>query len=95
MEAPGLEMKHFLVELYVPRRAASGFEEEAQRVRSVTTDLHRGGLQIRYLRSLFLPEDETCLYLFEASGVEAVEEAVRSAGLEYERISPALDAESA
>ncbi|MGD0272833.1 MAG: hypothetical protein ABSB96_03785 [Gaiellaceae bacterium] len=87
-------MEHFLVELYVPRREASGFEEEAQRIRSVTDDLHRRGLQIRHLRSLFLPEDETCFHLFEARGVEVVEETVRAAGLECERISQALDSGS-
>ncbi|MGD0272742.1 MAG: hypothetical protein ABSB96_03325 [Gaiellaceae bacterium] len=69
-------MKRFLVELYVPRRGASGFEEEAQRVRSVAEDLSRSRLQIRYLRSLFLPEEETCFQLFESSGTEAVEAAV-------------------
>jgi hypothetical protein len=84
-------VKRFLVELYVSRCKASDFDEEAQRVRSVSDDLSRRGLQIRYLRSLFLPEEETCFHLFEASGLEAVEEAVQSAGLECERITPALD----
>ncbi|MGD0272836.1 MAG: hypothetical protein ABSB96_03800 [Gaiellaceae bacterium] len=87
-------MKHFLVELYVPRRKASDFESEVARVRSVSDDLRSRGVPVRHLRSLFLPEEETCFHLFESSGTEAVEEAIRSAGLECERISQALDSAS-
>jgi hypothetical protein len=87
-------MKRFLVELYAPRCRAAEFESEVARVSAAADDLLRRGVPVRHLRSLFLPEEETCFHLFEASGTEAVEEAVRSAGLECERITLALDSES-
>ena len=46
----------------------------------------REGQPVRYVRSLFVPGDETCLDLFVASSAEAVGEATRRAGVSYERI---------
>jgi len=46
-----------------------------------------------YLRSTYLPEDETCLHFFAAASGEDVAEAARQAGFTGERITPSIDAE--
>jgi hypothetical protein len=39
------------------------------------------------VRSIFVPEDETCFYLCEASCVDAVREAARRATLTFARVT--------
>jgi Nickel responsive protein SCO4226-like len=36
---------------------------------------------VRFVRSVFIPEDETCLCVYEAASAEDVREAARHAGL--------------
>jgi hypothetical protein len=38
---------------------------------------------VRFLRSVFVPEDETCFYLYEAASVDDVREAARRAALPF------------
>ena len=45
---------------------------------------------VRYLRSILIPGDETCLHLVEADSVERVAEAFERAGLEADRIVEAV-----
>lgn len=72
-------MSEFLVEAYVSRGAAPVDELR----------LHEVSPVVRLVRSIFVPEDETCFYLFEAPSIEAVREAMPRAGLRVERISEA------
>jgi hypothetical protein len=46
---------------------------------------------IRYLRTTFLPEDETLLHLFEAPSLEELDRAGRQAALPFERIVEAVE----
>jgi hypothetical protein len=43
------------------------------------------------VRAIFVPEDETCFFLWEGCSAEAVREAARRAGLGFERVTQALD----
>jgi len=47
---------------------------------------------IRYVRTTFLPDDETCFHLFEAASANVVEEASSRAELGRARVVPAIDA---
>jgi hypothetical protein len=49
------------------------------------------GVGVRYLRTTFLPGDETVLHLFEAPSMEALDRAGRLAALPYERIVEAVE----
>lgn len=49
------------------------------------------GVGIRYLRTTFLPGDETILHLFVAPSLEALDEAGRLSALRYERIVEAVE----
>ena len=45
---------------------------------------------VRYLRSILIPGDETCLHLVEADSVEQVAEAFEQIGLQADRIVEAV-----
>lgn len=82
-------MAEFLVELYVAHDDHLSARQHAERAERATADLSRAGQPVRCVRSIFVPEDETCFLLYEAPSAEAVEEAVRRAGLRHEHISAA------
>jgi len=48
------------------------------------------GTTVRYLRSILIPGDETCLHLVEADSVEQVAAAFEQAGLAADRIVEAV-----
>jgi hypothetical protein len=83
-------MAEFLVELYVSRTDADAVEQGAERARLAAEELRDEGRPVRYLRSIFVPEDETCFLLYEAGGAEDVEEAARRASLRFERAVAAV-----
>jgi hypothetical protein len=77
----------FLVESYVAT-SSTAFEDACGRAR-LTADLGGG---VDYIHTTFLPGDEMVLHLFEAPSVEALAEAGRRAGLDFERIVEAVEA---
>ena len=83
-------MAEFLVELYVPRANAVAVARGAARTRRAAAQLTREGTPVRYLRSIFVPEDEICFFLCEAASLEAVREAARRAALRFARIAEAV-----
>jgi hypothetical protein len=80
----------YLVELYLPRRNEAALAEAAMRARSASDELAGEGKQVRYLRTIFVPQDEICFLLYEAQAADLVAEASLRAQIEYERIVPAV-----
>lgn len=88
----GLNMARYLTELYLSRVASGGGSRAvAARARAAAEELMDEGIYVRYLRSIFVPEDETLFLLYDAPSAAAVEDAVKRAGLPCERV---LEAES-
>ena len=85
-------MTYFLAELYLPTTGPGGIAEAAARARAAAEVLARDGDPLRFLRIIFVPGDETCFVAYEAATPEAVAEAGRRAGLEFERIVAAVEA---
>jgi hypothetical protein len=77
-------MPSFLVESY----GSSTADDEARR-RAVRAA--RLGDRVRYVRTTFLPDDETILHLFEAPSAETLGRAGRLADLPFERIVEAVE----
>jgi len=77
---------NYLVEMYLPRSHADEARATARRARAAAEQLTGEGVSIRYVRTTFLREDETCFHLFEAISAEAVEEVSRRAGLGRARV---------
>jgi Protein of unknown function (DUF4242) len=79
-------MPNYLVESYAADSDTALAEARARARR--TAELGTG---VRYVRTTFLPDDETILHVFEAPSAEALDEAGRRAALPFERIVEAVD----
>ncbi len=84
-------MPSYLVESYLPRSLAADARGAAGRARAAAEQLAGDGTPVRYVRSTFLPDDETCFHVFEAPSVAAVEEVSRRAGFGGARITTAVE----
>lgn len=80
------------MERYLARTDAQAVRDAAMRARHAVEELRREHVPIRLLHSLYVPDEETCFYLYEAEAVEQVQEAARRAALPFERIVEAIDA---
>ncbi|HKP18499.1 MAG TPA: nickel-binding protein [Gaiellaceae bacterium] len=83
-------MPDFLVELYLSRTDLAAVERRAERARLAAEALSREGTPVRYVGSIFMPEDETCFLLYEAGRAQDVEEAARRAAVPVERLAEVL-----
>jgi hypothetical protein len=79
-------MPNYLVESYLADSAAA-VEQARERARRAA-ELGEG---VRYIRTTFLPEDETVLHVFEARSLEALTHAGRLAELPIDRIVEAVE----
>ena len=83
-------MAEFLLEFYVARTDSAAVARGEERARVAAEELNREGTPIRFLRSIFVPEDETCFYLYEAASAETVRELAGRAALPVDRLSEAV-----
>ena len=79
-------MPNYLVESYLANSPAA--VEHARQRALRTAELGDG---VRYVRTTFLPDDETVLHVFEAPSPEAITRAGSLAGLPFERIVEAVE----
>jgi uncharacterized protein DUF4242 len=87
-------MAEFLLEVYAPRSDQGAVVTGTQRAREAADALASEGLPVRHLRSIFVPEDETCFYVYEADSAGTVREAARRAGLPVDRVVEARSTEA-
>ncbi|MDH4177379.1 MAG: hypothetical protein OEV72_07360 [Thermoleophilia bacterium] len=80
-------MPRFLVESYAAA-SAERFDEACELARR-TAEVGSG---IRHVDTTYLPGDETVLHLFDAPSADVLAGAGRRAGLQFERIVPAVQA---
>ena len=66
-----------------PPEGWSSVSQLNARARAACEALTREGTHVRFLRSIFVPEDEACFHLYEAASADAVREAAMQAGLDY------------
>jgi hypothetical protein len=81
-------MASYLVETYLP--GGGELPEAAARMRAAAEASSVQGVPVRYLRSIFIPADETCFHLLEAPSAEAVEQVGERAGLAGNRVVEAI-----
>jgi hypothetical protein len=84
-------MPTYLVEAYEPRGHDASLAEIERRARAAAEELSRSGTAVRYMRSIYVPADETCFHVFESSSIEVVEEVGRRAHLEFDRVTEAFE----
>jgi hypothetical protein len=76
----------FLLELYVPQADYTAATLSLARLTCAATKLTAEGRAIRVMRTIFVPEDETCYVLVQAATVHAVQDAAKRASLPFERV---------
>jgi hypothetical protein len=84
-------MPTFLVEVYASQQNKAVRAKFEARCRAAAEAASREGSTIRYVRSIFVPKDETCFYLFEGPSADAVREIGERAGLAPLRVVEAFD----
>ena len=83
-----------MAEAYLARSSSDELGAIAYRVRSAARELAAAGTPVHYLRSTFVPEDETCFHLFEASSADAVSKTTTRAGIGEVRVVGAIREET-
>lgn len=78
----------FLLEAYSADEAAA--QAGAARIRASASRAEARGYPVHVLRTIFLPEEETSLFLLEAASADDVRAAVVDAGLSVDRIVVAV-----
>jgi hypothetical protein len=80
----------YLVETYIARSQSGERAARERRARSAAEELTQERTSVRFERSIYVPEDETCFFVFDApSGREAALAALR-AGLDPIRVVEAV-----
>jgi hypothetical protein len=75
----------FTVEVRLPQAGWADVQEAAARARATT----EGG-PVRFLRSIFVPEDGACFFLYEGPSAQSVRAAAVRAKLGVRRVESAL-----
>jgi hypothetical protein len=83
-------MAEFLVEFYLSRTDAAALGCSVRRARLAAEEQTRQGTPVRYLRSMYLPDEETCFLLYEAESAEAARRAAALAAIAFERVSEVI-----
>jgi hypothetical protein len=84
------KLARYTVEL---RRPGAGWQELQQataRARQETQRACDEGAQVRFLRSIFVPEDDACFFLYEGASAQVVKAAAARARLGVVSVDQAL-----
>jgi Protein of unknown function (DUF4242) len=80
----------YLVERYLPDIGHDGLRALAERLETASAQLRATGVPVRYLGSLFLPDEESCFCRLEAPSADAAISLNELAAAPYARISAAM-----
>jgi len=80
-------MATFVVETYLSGSTDGEPDSTISRIRSAADALSAAGEAVRYLRSIFIPDEEVCLLLFEADSAELVKALTERAGVDADRVA--------
>jgi hypothetical protein len=80
----------YTVELRLPQTGWEDLQEAAARARQAAEQMRREGEPVRFLRSIFVPEDDACFFLYEGSSAQSVRDAAVRAELGVRRVDAAL-----
>ena len=83
-------MPSYLVETYLARGQAQERVARERQARSAAAELTQGTTRVRFDRSIHVPEDEICFYVFDAPSARHAEEAAQRAGLDPIRVVEAV-----
>jgi hypothetical protein len=79
--------------MYVSRTAPESVSLGADPARTVADALRHEGRPVELVRTIYVPEEETCFFVYEALSADVVGEAARMAALPWERVVEAVTGE--
>lgn len=82
-------MPEFIAEQYFSRTDAAGAHRAASAGRRAAEQLARDGTNVELVRALFVPEDETCIFIYHADSLDSVRMAAERGALAFEHIAQA------
>lgn len=83
-------MPNYLVETYLSRGLAGERASREQRARSAAEQLAEEGTRVHFGRSIYVPEDEICFFVFDAPSGRDAALAAQQAELDPIRVVEAL-----
>jgi hypothetical protein len=83
----------YLVETYLARGQAGERAARDQRARSAAEELTQERTPVRFDRSIHVPEDEICFFIFDASSGQDATLAAQRAGLDPFRVVEAVSSQ--
>ena len=83
-------MTSYLVETYLARVRAGERAAHERRARSAAEELTKERTPVRFERSIFVPEDELCFFVFDAPSGRDAALAAQRAGLDPVRVVEAV-----
>ena len=86
-------MPSYLVETYLTRGQVGERAAREQRARSAAKELTREKTRVRFERSIHVPEDEICFFVFDAPSAREAALVAQSAGLDAFRVFEAVSLE--
>ena len=82
-------MPEFIAEQYFSRTDVAGARRAGGAARHAAEQLAREGTDVELVRSIFVPEDETCIFIYEADSLDSVRMAAERGALAFEHIAQA------
>ena len=79
-------MPSYLVETYLGRSQADERVAHERRARSAVKELTHEGTRVRFERSIYVPEDEICFFVFDAPSAHDAARAAQRAGVDPIRV---------
>ena len=86
-------MPSYLVETYLARGRAGERTAREQRARTAAEELTRERTRVRFERSIYVPEDEICFFVFDACSGRDAAVAAHRAELEPIRVVEAISSQ--
>ena len=85
-----MQLARYTVELRLSETRWTDIRSAAARARQATEELRREGHDVRFLRSIYIPEDDACFFLYEGPSAREVKAAALRAELGVLRVDEAL-----
>jgi hypothetical protein len=83
-------MAEFLIETYASRETANAVAMQVREIARAAKLMGEHGTDVRFLLAIFVPEEETCFYLYQSPSADAVREAATRARLPFEGVTGAI-----
>jgi hypothetical protein len=86
-------LARYTVELSRPEGGWRELQQTSTRARQAAEEIQGEGKPVRFLRAIFVPEDDVCLFLYEGPSAEVVREAASRAQLRAPQVRNTIAAE--